>query len=62
MKLFYFPGACSLSPHIVALEAGIPLQLEKTDIKNKLTESGEDFERINPKATCRPWYWTTAKY
>jgi glutathione S-transferase len=33
----------------VALEAGIPLQLEKTDIKTKLTESGEDFERINPK-------------
>jgi len=49
MKLYYFPGACSLSPHIVALEAGIPLQLEKTDIKTKLTESGEDFERINPK-------------
>lgn len=49
MKLYYFPGACSLSPHIVALEAGIPLQLEKTDIKTRLTESGEDFERINPK-------------
>jgi glutathione S-transferase len=49
MKLYYFPGACSLSPHIVALEAGIPLQLEKTDITTKLTESGEDFGKINPK-------------
>ncbi|HUH56070.1 MAG TPA: glutathione transferase GstA [Rhodanobacter sp.] len=49
MKLYYFPGACSLSPHIVALEAGIPLQLEKTDIKTKLTESGADFGQINPK-------------
>ena len=49
MKLYYFPGACSLSPHIVALEAGIPLQLEKTDIKTKLTESGADFGHINPK-------------
>ncbi len=49
MKLYYFPGPCSLSPHIVALEAGIPLQLEKTDITTKLTESGEDFGKINPK-------------
>lgn len=49
MKLYYFPGACSLSPHIVAQEAGIPLQLEKTDITTKLTESGEDFGKINPK-------------
>jgi glutathione S-transferase len=49
MKLFYFPGACSLSPHIVALEAGIPVQLERVDIKTKLTESGQDFAKINPK-------------
>ncbi len=27
MKLYYAPGACSLSPHIVSREAGIPLEL-----------------------------------
>ncbi|HZY32138.1 MAG TPA: glutathione S-transferase N-terminal domain-containing protein, partial [Rhodanobacter sp.] len=43
------PGACSLSPHIVALEAGIPLQLVKVDGKTKRTENGDDFLQINPK-------------
>lgn len=49
MKLYYSPGACSLSPHIVALEAGIPLQLEKVDGKAKRTGHGADFWQINPK-------------
>jgi glutathione S-transferase len=49
MKLYYMPGACSLSPHIVALEAGIPLQLIKVDGKTKRTENGDDFLQINPK-------------
>jgi glutathione S-transferase len=49
MKLYYAPGACSLSPHIVAREAGIAIQLEKVDLKAKKTESGEDFHRVNPK-------------
>lgn len=49
MKLYYSPGACSLSPHIVALEAGIPLQLEKVDGNAKRTESGQDFWQVNPK-------------
>jgi glutathione S-transferase len=49
MKLFYSPGACSLSPHIVALEAGIPLQLEKVDGKAKRTDGGLDFWKVNPK-------------
>lgn len=49
MKLYYSPGACSLSPHIVAREAGIPLTLEKVDTKTKQTESGRDFNEINPK-------------
>jgi len=49
MKLYYSPGACSLSPHIVALEAGLPLQLEKVDGKAKRTESGADFWQVNPK-------------
>ena len=49
MKLYYSPGACSLSPHIVAHELGIPLDLVKVDTKTKQTESGEDFFAINPK-------------
>src|SRR5580698_3121723 len=49
MKLYYAAGACSLSPHIVALEAGIPLQLEKVDNKTKRTAHDEDFLQINPK-------------
>jgi glutathione S-transferase len=49
MKLYYSPGACSLSPHIVAQEAGIALQLVKVDTKTKRTESGADFLAINPK-------------
>ncbi|QNP40845.1 glutathione transferase GstA [Lysobacter solisilvae (ex Woo and Kim 2020)] len=49
MKLYYSPGACSLSPHIVARELGIDLQLEKVDTKAKQTETGRDFLQINPK-------------
>jgi glutathione S-transferase len=49
MKLYYAAGACSLSPHIVALEAGIAVELIKVDNKAKRTASGEDFLHINPK-------------
>ena len=49
MKLYYSPGACSLSPHIVAREAGIELALEKVDLKARRTETGRDYLAINPK-------------
>ena len=49
MKLYYAPGACSLSPHIVAQEAGIHLQLEKVDLATKKTDTGKDFLAINAK-------------
>ena len=49
MKLYYAPGACSLSPHIVAREEGLPLVLVKVDLKTKKTESGLDFMTVNPK-------------
>lgn len=49
MKLYYSPAACSLSPHIVATEAGIPIELEKVDLASHKTESGQDFTSINPK-------------
>ncbi len=48
MKLYYSPGACSLSPHIVACEAKLPIELIKVDLANKLTENGEDFRQFNP--------------
>jgi len=49
MKLYYSPGACSLSPHIVMREAGIPVQLVKVDLQAKKTEDGTDFRTINSK-------------
>jgi glutathione S-transferase len=49
MKLYYSPAACSLSPHIVATEAGIPIELEKVDLASHKTENGQDYLAINPK-------------
>jgi len=49
MKLYYTPGACSLSPHIVLHEVGLPFEAEKVDLKEKRTESGADFSAVNPK-------------
>ena len=46
MKLYYAPGACSLSPHIVATEAGVPVEMVKVDLGKHKTESGEDFNAI----------------
>src|SRR2546430_17022599 len=49
MKLFYSPGACSLSPHIVLREAGLKFDIEKVDTKAGKTASGADFRALNPK-------------
>jgi glutathione S-transferase len=49
MKLYYFSGACSLSPHIVLLETGLPFTLVKVDSKTKKTESGVDYLSVNSK-------------
>lgn len=51
MKLYYSPGACSLSPHIVLLEAGLPFTMEKTNLKSKKTEKGADYLAVNPKGS-----------
>src|SRR4029078_10738851 len=49
MKLYYAPGACSLSPHIVLLEAGLPHDLVKVDLRAKKLENGDDYLKVNPK-------------
>jgi glutathione S-transferase len=49
MKLYFSPGACSLSPHIALREAGLDFVAERVDLRQKVTESGADFRAINPK-------------
>ena len=49
MKLYYSPGACSLSPHLAILEAGLPHDLVKVDLRAKKLENGDDYLKVNPK-------------
>jgi glutathione S-transferase len=49
MKLYFSPGACSLSPHIVLLEAGLEFTSERVDLREKKTAGGDDYRAINPK-------------
>ena len=51
MKLYYFPGACSQAPHIVLIEAGLPFEAVKVDLRTKRLETGEDYLAINPKGS-----------
>ena len=49
MRLYYAPGACSLAPHILSLEAGQDIDLAKVDLATKRTEAGDDYRSINAK-------------
>jgi len=49
MRLYFFPGACSMSPHIALREAGLPFELERVDPKTKKTAAGVDFFTVNAK-------------
>jgi glutathione S-transferase len=49
MKLYYAPGACSLSPHIALREAELSFELVKTDTKTKKLPDGGEYRSVNPK-------------
>ena len=48
MKLYYSPGACSLSPHITLHESGLPFQHLLAPTKTHQLEDGTDYYTINP--------------
>jgi len=48
MKLYYSPGACSLSPHIALCEAGLPYEMVRVDLQQATTEDGHDYHEVNP--------------
>ena len=49
MKLYFSPGACSMSPHIALREAGLGFDMVRVDLGTKQTADGADFKAINPK-------------
>lgn len=49
MKLYFAPMTCSLSPHIVLRELGLPFELIRVNNQSKRTADGRDFREINPK-------------
>ena len=49
MKLYYAPGACSMSPHIALREAGLDFELVRVDLAAKKTAANADYLAINPK-------------
>jgi glutathione S-transferase len=48
MKLYYLPGASSLLPHIVLVEAGLPFEAIKVDEHTKALQGGGDYRTVNP--------------
>ena len=51
MQLYFSPGACSLASHITLREAGLPLDLKRTDTKTKKVEDGSDYFAVNSKGS-----------
>ncbi len=49
MKLYFTPGTCSLASHIALVETGLPFTKIRVDLREKKTESGADYMKVNPK-------------
>lgn len=49
MKLYYYPGACSMAVHIVLREAGYAFDIDKVDLAAQRTDAGEDYRQVNAK-------------
>lgn len=47
--LYFSPGACSINPHVVLREAGLPFELVRVDLRAKKTADGGDYLAVNPK-------------
>jgi glutathione S-transferase len=57
MRLYYAPGSCALSPHIVAREAGLPVEISRVTFNAdgaRTTEQGENFFEVNPRGGYVP--------
>ena len=51
MKLYFATGACSLAPHIVLKETGLPFEIERVELSTHKTAQNIDFYSINPKGS-----------
>jgi glutathione S-transferase len=49
MRLYASQNACSISPHITLRELGIPFEIERVDLRTKVTGTGANFLTINPR-------------
>ena len=49
MKLYYTPGACSMSPHIVLCESGLAFELVPANLKTHQLADGSDYYAVSPK-------------
>ncbi len=59
MKLYYSPGACSLSPYCTP-GSGLPYGLVKVDIRAKKLENGEDYLKARSQGSDSPRWASTA--
>ena len=51
MKLYYSPGACSLAPHILLRETGLPFDLVRVDLASHALKDQDDYYAVNPKGS-----------